>query len=92
MGMPVTKKLRFTNHALARMSERAIKKEFILRAVELGEMAYFPIWYDKNTGARKKNIKEYTLEIPERGKLIVVVNANYGLVVTAYFDIPITSI
>lgn len=92
MKMPKTKKLRFTDHVYARMSERAIKKEYIFKTVEFGELKYFPIWYDINTGYRKKNIKEYSLEIEGRGLLVVVVSADYGLVVTAYFDIPITCI
>jgi hypothetical protein len=70
------------------MSERAIKKEFIENAVASGEAKYFPTWYDQTTGARKKNIKEYTLDIPDRGRLIVVIGADYGLVITVYFDIP----
>jgi hypothetical protein len=88
MRPPKTGKLRLSKHALARMSERAIKKDYIQNAVDYGEVKYFPIWYDKNTGSRKKNIKEYYLEIPDRGKLVVVIGADYGLVITVYFDIP----
>lgn len=84
--VPKTGKLRFSDHALWRMSERAIKKEYILKAVDYGAMTYFAVWYDKNTGARKRSIKEYRLEIEGRGPLVVVIHANYGLVITAYFD------
>jgi hypothetical protein len=84
--MPKTRKVNYTRHALARMSERGIRKEFIERAVEFGELRYFEIWPDPNTGARKKNIKEYRLFVEGRGRLVVILLGDYGLVVTAYFD------
>jgi hypothetical protein len=73
------------------MSERGIKKEYIVRAVELGRVTFFPKWYDISTGRYSKNVKEFFIEIPEKGSLYVIMAASYGLIVTVYFDIPMVS-